>query len=122
MNKHWSNETKVLRYIMEKEEVSITQLQRDFSHRLNAKELDEILYMLEDSDNIRIRLERREGTWDRRSPYPWEWKKLKGRGRQFRRTCVAIVIKALKDLREQKNLGRDKEREPSTSGGNKCEK
>jgi len=107
---------------MEKEEVPVTQLQRDFSHRLNARQLDEILWMLADSDNIRIRLEKRGETWDRRSFYPWEWKKLKGRGRQIRRTCVAIVIKALKDLREQKNLGRDKEREATTSGGYECEK
>jgi len=101
---------------MKKEEVSVTRLQRNFSHRLNAKELDEILYRLEDWDHIRIRTEKREGTWDRRSPYPWEWKKRKGRGKQERRTCVAIVIKAFKDWKAKQNLERDKEGEPTTSG------
>jgi len=100
------NEEKVLRYIFKKEKVSLVQLQRDFSHRFNAKELEKILDGLEDANHIRVRCEKRKETWDRSSPYPWEWKKRKGKGRQIRRTCVAIEIEW---FRKQKELGRERD-------------
>lgn len=51
---------------MKREEVSRVELQRAFSHRLTAKELDEITYQLDDAQRIVIKSERikgRRGRW-----------------------------------------------------------
>jgi len=119
MYKNFSNANKVLQYICEKEEVSLVQLQRDFSHRLNAKELEQILDTLEDANHLYVRLEEREETWDRSSPYPWEWRKRKGRGRQTRRIYVSTHVEW---ARKQKELRRKTLRlPPSTNKDTKME-
>jgi len=102
------NSTKVWRYIMKKGEVSKTDLQRAFSHRLTAGQLDEITYQLELADMIRIRNEPSRRYFWESYPYPgWQDKK---RGRKWRTSYVEIVLNR---SAEQKNLSRDKERELS---------
>jgi len=102
------NTTKVWRYIMNKGEVSKTDLQRAFCHRLTAGQLDEITCQLELADTIRIRNEPSRRYFWESYPYPgWQDKK---RGRKWRTSYVEIVLNR---SAEQKNLSRDKEREPS---------
>lgn len=109
----WDDITKVWQYIMKKGEVSKTQLQRDFSHRLTAEELDEIIYFLGDAQRIGSRHEQSRRYYYEYYPYPgWRDKK---RGRKWRTTYVEIVLKG---LREQENLGTDKERELNPRGIN----